>query len=442
MSIDENGRRPFPTGFYLIRGFGIVILLWIIKFLMSVFVTAVYTNTFDTTSFIGDSVAPHWAICLIVAVGDMFIFNSLIHIFSVYDRKVMKDFLGLHLRGVKFGEEIPRILKSPEFITETASITVLTAIIALIGGFSEFSGVFLNTGAPEGLLLWLPIIIPIPIFFVLNVLARYETRRRWHWLWHVGNTSSLYSVPRLIIRALAIPLLYIFVYPFAPVILFAYLGIFGTIADLIDMLTVAGFIAALILIVFFIFACLALNSIRLRKRLIKRLRTVAYENDYTLSEIKHPYASLFRTYKECNFTLTRGERVFSCRFIGSFWRRAPMYFVSNKHAYYRHRIGTKNHHFTLLAQFEYDFEGEGEKIIILNPVPRRAYAANSTYVENPTYADEIESHGEKGSKARRAENERALEPGDRIWGYGIYNTTSFLGAVDRKCLGRYNGMFE
>ena len=119
-----------------------------------------------------------------------------------------------------------------------------------------------------------------------------------------------------------------------------------------------------------------------------------------------------------------------------------MYFVSDKHAYYLHRFGTKNHHFDILREFEYNFDGEGDRIIILNPVPKSAYATQSTYVDHSWY-DEYRLASVMSPKSKRvADGARKIEPGDKIWGYVIYNTSSFIGAIDRGCLGRYNGLFD
>lgn len=434
---EGNARGTIGFGYYVLRGAAISLITWLIKLLSSMLIIAIYTNSLTSSNS-----GTHWAIYLIIAIGDVFIFNSVVHLFSIYDKRVMNEFLKNQKDNVKFGVEIPKILLSREFLIETASLTVMSALIIFFGGFNEFSLVFRDTGAPVWLLELAKYAITLPVFFIFNTLARYEARRRWFYLAHTDNLKSLSSVLMLILRAFSIVFLYIFVYPLAPTVIMAYAGLFGTVAALVDLLTVVGFILALVGTILIIFGSLALNALRLRRKLIKSLKRMAQENGYTLSPIKRPYASLFVWQaNECNFTITRGEKVFSCRLIGSFWQRAPMYFISNKHAYYRHRIGTKEHNVTMRSQFEYDFEGEGDKILILNPVPKNAFATNSTYVENPWYDDD-KLVSRMPTARKHSDAERKLEPGDKIWGYAIYNTTAFLGAIDRECLGRYNGMFE
>ena len=85
-------------------------------------------------------------------------------------------------------------------------------------------------------------------------------------------------------------------------------------------------------------------------------------------------------------------------------------------------------------------------------MPKNAYATNkgAQYVEHSWYDEDMKMSALRGSKyqnhsrfKRKSSNDvKKIEPGDIIWDYTIYNTTSFIGAIDRKCLGRTNGMFE
>ena len=109
------------------------------------------------------------------------------------------------------------------------------------------------------------------------------------------------------------------------------------------------------------------------------------------------------------------------------------------------RIGTKNHHVTSMSVFEYHFDGEGDKIIIVNPVPKRIFVAMDEHLEGAQYNEYCDTGTLASvlrSHSKEAKSTRELVPGDKIWGYAVYNTTSFVSAVDRKCLGRYNGMFD
>ncbi len=429
--------NSFNLGRYILRGIGISIITLLIKLCSSLFTLVIYTGTRGDFSFF-----PGWAVYLIISVGTLFIYGSVVHIFALHDKRVMRSLLALKLTKITIRNQLSAVMRSPEFLTETLSCTIFACVASLFGAYHEISGVFRDTGAPSWILTLIPILFIIPSFFIIGLWQRYEVRRRWHWLDHTNALGSLESIPRLIFSALLLVLAYVFVYPFAPMIIMAYLSVFGIFGTFFDGMMVIGIIAVIASVILLVFLFTMLHAIRIRKKLLKKLKKVAESSGYELSEISRPYASLFKPINECNFTLKYGDRIFSCRFVGSYLHRAPMYFTSNKHAHYLHRFGTKNHHFDFLREFEYDFEGEGDKIIILNPVPKCAYATQSTYVDHAWYDDDKLVSVLPGKNKKSTDGARKLEPGDRIWDYGIYNTSSFIGAIDRKCLGRYNGLFD
>ena len=60
----------------------------------------------------------------------------------------------------------------------------------------------------------------------------------------------------------------------------------------------------------------------------------------------------------------------------------------------------------------------------------------SITVDQLLSADEVLTIAEEDGK------QRMIASADKIWGSVIYDTEALIGAVDRKILGRYNGMFE
>lgn len=441
--------KKFPYVFYILRGAGIFALLMIIKTLMTGFTVLYYTNA--SGNFQG---FPEWAVYLVIVLGELFLYNSLIYQFSYHDRKVMIDFLSHSEGKLRFTKEFKSVFLSKEFLTETAVILALSTLFALFGAFPEFSRVFSKTVASGALLSAMPHFFIIPLFTLIGAYSRYEVRRKWHWLDYTGRLERVFSIPKLIFTSIFIFFGYSIIWPSVPIILLPILLIFGLAgtlfvhADLIGALITIAAIAAIIAFILFI---IAMKAVRTRKKLIKKLVKVAKESGYELSPISRPYASLFKAIRESNFTLKLGDKVFTCRIIGSWWQRAPLFFVSDKHAYYLHRIGSREHHFEILSEFCYDFDGEGEKIIILNPVPKKAFVTkDSLYVEIPWYDSDKALSAVRGTeysnsrrfKKRVDDDIRRLEPGDKIWNYTLYNTTGFIGAVDRKCLGRSNGMFD
>ena len=446
--------RTFPFWFYILRGTGIFFLVLAVKSVLGIRVLTTYE---DMKLNFGSGAAtelPFFAISIIYFVGTFFLLNSVLNLFSTYDKRLMERFIEEEHDRVRPLAAFRRSLTSLEFWCEIIPLLFLTFIGALVGWYPEISYSFMQTGASENLLYWLPVIIMLPLTFFLSLWRRYEAERYWHHLKRANNVERLYRTSRLIFRFILIIALYTIFYPVAPAMGLIFVSLSAFVVLLIDFLSLLGFVVAVALFILLLCGIYTLRSISKRRKLIKKLVEVAAENGYTLSEIKHPYASLFKKRRECNFTLEKDGKIFSCRFIGSPWQRAPMFFVSDSLAYFRHRIGTKNHHLTLLSTFEYDFEGEGDKIILINPVPRRIYVSNDERLEGnydvepsvstAAYAghERVPYHALRHGLRKDAKSVRELVPGAKIWSYAIYNTTSFISAIDRKCLGRYNGMFE
>ena len=448
----DSKNNGFSYAHYFLKGVIIFIAFMTVKSIMSLYNVLITLSSADNMSVWKQ--VPEWVIYATISVGSLFIYNSVMNFSTLYDRRAMKQFLSEGKEKVTFCEEMKSVLKSREYITETLTALSLTLIATALGGFYEYKKVFINTGAPDVLLNLIPFIGVIIAIPTIGAHAHYEVRRRWHYLDHVGRLDNLYSIIRICAKSFIIFFGYIFVFPFSPIILFAYLSVFGIFGSFFDFYFIVIALTVIICISAVVIGIKALKALSARKKLLKKLSVYAKENGYEMSEVKRPYASLFKPMREASFTLKYGEKIFSCRLIGAWWHKAPLYFISDKHAFYRHRFGTNQHHIDLLGEFQYDFEGEGQKILLLNPVPKKAYAANnSQYIEHSWYGDDSRMAGVQaagGSKfqdssrlKRKSDGSvKMLEPGDSIWGYTLYNTTSFLGAVDRKCLGRTNGMFE
>lgn len=66
--------------------------------------------------------------------------------------------------------------------------------------------------------------------------------------------------------------------------------------------------------------------------------------------------------------------------------------------------------FHILTKLDFSYESESKKILIVSPTPKNIYSSVN------------------GSQPRLA------DVGEKIGEYAIYNSTGFLGALDRNCL--------
>jgi hypothetical protein len=198
-------------------------------------------------------------------------------------------------------------------------------------------------------------------------------------------------------------------FPYTPYVLFMVVTFFGIVGALVSVLSVLGFIAVVFGIVLAIYGLMKWKNHRLRKKFLRALKAKAEQKGEYL-EIYTKEQAKVRGY---DFTLTSAGKTYSVKIINLLFRVTPLYFTSSADAYFLHRIGTKEHHTSLENHFDYSFNAEGQKLLLLINFPRRIFATE---------------HGAT----------RKLFPGDKIWNYIIFNTKSFLGAQDRECLYRSN----
>ena len=440
MPENEIRKTKSTVPFYMLRGLAIFAIFMVIKSLMMLAAFIFYTSeNGELKEF------PNWAIFLTVSVGDGFILSSIFNFFTTYDKKVMKryfDRLCLLSKEPNLITNSKFIISSCEFITETLTCTALLFIAQLFKGLYEFGGIFAETSAPTFLIYIIPFLFIIPLTFLSSFLSRTEVLRYWHYLDRTGDIKKVESVTRMIIKAILVFVLYIFVFPLSPIALMLFLAPFAILWALIDFFTVIGAIALAILIPSVVIGIMILRALSIRKKLFKKLKAAAAYSKTTIFEIQNPYKSLFNPKIECYFNLKKDGKIYSCRVVGTFWQRAPFFITTERHAYYRHRIGTKEHNITMYSNIEYGFDKEGKKIVILNPVPRKIYAAHDKYSE-PAPPDEGMLSGVlRRTSNRKKEAARKIEPADKVFDYVIYNSTAFVGAVERQCLDRHNGMFE
>ena len=424
----------------MLRSLAITATFIVIKLLMVLFALAFYSSTVGEISEF-----PTWAIFLTVSIGDGFVLSSLFNFFTTYDKKVMKSYINYTYNLEKepnLKTNAKYILISREFRIETLTTLGLLFFAQCFNGMFEFGQIFRETGAPQILIRIIPFFFIPPLVFLASFLSRSEVFRYWYYLERTAELKKLESVPRMIIKAILIFVLYIFVFPVSPMALSIPATLIAILWMLIDVFTVVGFLALMIIIPTVTVGIMILRALSIRKKLFKKLTSAAKYSGTTVSEIENPYKSIFNPKIQCKFTLNDGKKIYSCRVVGTFWQRAPFFITTERHAYYRHRLGTKEHNITLYSNVEYGFEAEGKKLLILNPVPRRIYAAHDKYSEPAPIDEGMLSSVLRRTANRKKEAARKIEPGDKVFDYTVYNSTSFVGAVDRGCLDRNNGMFE
>ncbi len=342
-------------------------------------------------------------------LGIILIYNSLVHTSSLYDRDDFERFKKRGVERVFFFDELRIILCSKEFLLETVPTVMLSVLFSLLGVFNEaVYTVFFIGKAPEWAVTLLPLVsIPI-LLFLTSLLCRYEMHRYFAELVKRGEEKFKRSKTRLVFKIVIIFLLYPLVFPYSPYVLFLIISFFGLVGTLVSILSVLGFVAVISALVLGIYGILKWKSHRIRKTFFAKLSVIAEKRGDTLTL----YTAEERRVRGFDFTLSSAGKSYGCKVVIALRKGVPLYFTPGD-AYFLHRIGTKEHHTSLQRHFNYSFNHDGHKLLIIIHFPKRMFVS-------------------EGRAARR------LYSGDKIWNYIVYDTKDYLGALERECLYRSN----
>lgn len=353
---------------------------------------------------------PNFAVYLTIAVGDIFILNSLVTALAAYDKEERRKFLADSPKEVYFGESISDIIHSRTFITEAAVTVGLIVLLAVIGAFSCFGRIFFEDGRWDG--KWFPAVILAPVTFVLLLLSKYEARRYWVDLSLRGEEKRLDNPCRLFARMAIIFILYPIVFPLAPLLAFMVWNLVAVLIQITNAFSVIGTIVGIVVLSTLVYIISFTRACVKRKKFLKRIAEICSENAYDVELPKHPYVAIFRT-RALTFRLTAEGKLYDCILLPTLHKRTPFVINSATGGYFRHRIGTKNHHYSINHGIDFFPETEGEHVVILSPTPKCILISEGKY-------------------------ENKLTSGDRLWNFVLYSDESFTSALDRKCLGRAN----
>jgi hypothetical protein len=143
-----------------------------------------------------------------------------------------------------------------------------------------------------------------------------------------------------------------------------------------------------------------------RREFLIKLDAVCRRQGIALSDIDLPYRSIFSTTETESFTVTVGGKRYACKLIGALKRGSPMgIFQNGEGAIATHVRFARITLFSRVTQFEFGFHSDDQKILIINPVPKKLFC-------------------HFGNKIAEIDN------GDRVGDYKIYTATAFVRAIE------------
>lgn len=347
--------------------------------------------------------------CFLITAVAFITFYSLFKQTVKYDADLRIPYL--EKGGMKITEKLGFIFKNYEFWV----ITVFTSLLFFSVPLKAFT--FAVAGGKTDILSKLKILaLCLPVFILLGALSSLTAMKDWD----KGTTKKKgYSTVAYIEEIAIIAGVYamggvvlVMVFPYVSGIgnIFASLGSSGVLSKN-TIITVACIICGIIIIPP---AVRALRGLIKRKSFIKQLEKSCREKGYTLSEIKVPFGSLFNPYAGESFTVQTDKKTYSCKLMCGLKKNVPMLLYENGTGEYIHTVsigrkGARIEIFRYVKKFNFGYESENDKILIVVPVPK--------FVQM-----------NKAGKVFEMDN------GEVIGDYKLFAGTGFINALERECI--------
>ncbi len=398
-------KEKYPHLFTALRG-GCIALAFIILSALTTFI--IKAATVSAGSYFREW--ENYLIYIFCTASSVLIFNSFALTFAYSDKAQFDLFLKRENKEVSFFSEMKYIFSSALLRTEILTSLIIISLAAALGAFPQIGGMF-----PEPYTMsaggWFPVVTLVPVCLILSILSKYEAARFYYKLYIEGDREKLSTPVFFIIRLSLVIFLYPIALPLAPALIYAIVSLFAIFAEISAILSVIGTIFAIMLLIFIIWGIKVLRGISKRKKFLKRIAATAKEKGYILSDLKNPYRSFATSKNQCSFSLELDGKCFDCIVISTLWKLVPLVFTSPTNAHFLHKFGTKDHGFEIKHTIDFYHTDIGEKIIIVDPSPKKVFVSEN-------------------NKTKR------LYSADRIWKTAFHDSDSFIGCMDRKCLDR------
>lgn len=345
------------------------------------------------------------AVCL--AYG-LLLYYSLVRSDALYSRPLCERFLAGWNRDAQPGvlRRLRFTLTSPEYRVDLLVHTLFLLVFPSGFGFAALRDL-LATHGNHGLVF----LILAPSLALLGLLARLSALTGWTVAWNkkAGRPHpEEHPTRRLLLRILLTCPLFLMTAAFSPLGL-RMLYALSTVLLLIDPRVLVGILIGIPLLWYLVRFLFAVGK---RRRFFGRLRALCRANGWEISKIRNGYRSVLLPVAGANFTVRRGEERYDCRFISSLARYSPMLFHEDgtvTHTYVLRLFSLNLFHFNVT--YDYRFEGEGKKILVLIPTPEEIFVSGYGVTQ-------------------------VAYPGSRTADYTIYGATDLLNALERGTVGR------
>lgn len=435
---DNEKKTPIPP--WVITALRAVLMF----FLFRITAAIAYSLAFELNLFEGETEAVLF-LSPLVAIGIwIFLLHSTLLNFSNFNRAERLKFLERYDESTDWPSEKRLLHKDTQFWLEMGVMTALFfALFSRNAVFSDFFALIGSIPFVPDTPKWLQPILTTAVFFgilyAFEMVARLEARNFWlnpydgkndkSHLWQSveDRERKAFSYGRRI-RKLAIS--YGIILLGSTVVMFLVAVAYSFVLVSWELIKQAAgwIILGLLFLLFFGLA------IRKRFLFLHNLKRTCKTCGFRLIELKHPILAVFKDLKGYTFAVEANGEIYYCRLIASVKRSNKMIFLPDGTASrnlsfhipqpalggvrgfvqaYDRGNGDDREFARYARHFRYDFEaGEGTKILLLNPVPRRAV------------------YDEEGKKSELDNGSRIGERGE----YTVYSGNAFLRLLKRESM--------
>lgn len=347
--------------------------------------------------------------CYLIAAVAFFSYYSLFKQTVKYDDELRIPYL--EKGGMSFKEKLGFVFKKYEFWTVALFTSALFTVVPLKAFTVAFAG-----GKTDILSKLKILAFCVPLFVLLGAAATFTAIKDWEkgttrkkgystvaYIEEVAIIAGVYSMGGVVLTM---------VFPYFSGVgnIFASLGSSGVFSKN-TIITIVCIICGIIIIPP---AVRTVRGLVKRKAFIKQLKRACKDKGYTLSDIKVPYSSLFSPYAGESFSVKTDRKTYSCKLMCGMRKNVPMLLYENGTGEYIHtlsigRKGARIEIFRYVKKFNFGYDSENDKVLIVVPVPR--------FVQM-----------NKAGKIFEMDN------GEVIGDYKLFAGTGFINALERECI--------
>ncbi len=363
------------------------------------------------------------AMVWIYFVYTLIFLSSLSSVFFICDNAARTRYFEEGPMGKGKAARIIYFLRSKDFLLHVAIVDALVLILpsgTFLGFFGLFGGkLFLSLGALGG---WLTRLVIAVCYFLVIFGTHISVASFWESRFNKKSGAKYKTtVMNFILKLLStLAVFSIGAYAFAVVVVMA----FSTVAVILLIIFSFFFLSvAAILGYFLIIYGRALSK---RKKLVSKLQRICKAQRYDLNFVTSPYKTVFFPSQGVDIIIKTKEKTYGCKLLCSLYKKRNMCFRESGEVFIEKSfLGI----FKSVTSEKYFFDFEGEKLVVINPIPR-----DILFSYNPAEMGYTVNSALQKMTTKERLGERKLDVGEKVMGYGIYNSSGFLNAVERNCL--------